>query len=37
MRKSYRLNEADISLPDYLKDITIDAFILPLSKKTGEG
>jgi hypothetical protein len=36
MRKSYRLNEADISLPDYWKDTTINAFILPSSKKPGE-
>jgi len=36
MRKSYRLNEADISLPDYWKDTTINAFILPSSKKAGE-
>jgi hypothetical protein len=36
MRKSYRLNEADISPPDYWKDTTINAFILPSSKKAGE-
>jgi len=36
MRKSYRLNEADISPPDYWKDTTINTFILPSSKKNGE-
>jgi hypothetical protein len=34
--KSYRLNEADILLPDNWKDTTINAFILPSSNKAGE-
>lgn len=34
--KSYRLNEADILLPDNWKDTTINAFILPSSSKSGE-
>jgi hypothetical protein len=34
--KAYRLNEADIMLPDYWKDTTINAFILPSSDKAGE-
>jgi hypothetical protein len=34
--KAYRLNEADILLPDHWKDTTINAFILPSSNKAGE-
>jgi hypothetical protein len=34
--KSYRLNEADLILPDNWKDTTINAFILPSSNKAGE-
>jgi hypothetical protein len=33
---TYRLNEADILLPDHWKDTTINAFILPSSNKAGE-
>jgi hypothetical protein len=36
MKIDYRLNEANISLPDYWKDTTINAFILPSRTKTGE-
>lgn len=36
MKIEYRLNEAEISLPDYWKDTTINAFILPSPAKTGE-
>jgi hypothetical protein len=34
--RAYRLNEADIMLPEHWKDTTINAFILPSSKKAGE-
>jgi len=36
MKIAYRLNEADILLPDYWKDTTINAFVLPSSTKAGE-
>jgi hypothetical protein len=36
MKINYRFNEAEISLPDYWKDTTINAFILPSPTKAGE-
>jgi hypothetical protein len=34
--KPYRLNEADIEVPDHWKDGTINAFMIPSAKNPGE-